>query len=284
MIRVFDIQRGSFVDGPGIRTTIFLKGCNLHCRWCHNPESWAFEPQILFYTQRCTHCGTCAAVCQHDGIVNPQKCICCGACTTACPNGARTICGRDYTESELFALAKQDLPFFKKTNGGITVSGGECMLQAKMLEKFLCMCHAAGIHTAVDTAGNVSFSEFERILPYTDLFLYDIKMMDARRHKEYTGVDNNLILDNLKKLSAHNTKIWIRVPIIRGVNDTAEEMTRIGTYLQEIHPQRIELLPYHPMGLSKYRAAFHKEAVAFSAPSAAAMAELSQRVQKEAGI
>lgn len=247
---LFDIQRNSFVDGPGIRTTVFFKGCNLKCAWCHNPESQSAKPQMMFYRDKCTGCGKCREIC-----LTPENCTLCGKCTFYCPVDARKVCGKEYTVDEVFAEIIKDKAFYENSDGGVTFSGGECMLQIDFLTEILKKCKENGIHTAVDTAGYIPFERFEKILPYTDLFLYDIKCFDNEKHKKYVGVENELILENLKKLFQANAKVWIRIPVISDVNDSAGEMQSIKTFLnQNGKPEKIELLPYHIMGENKYAA------------------------------
>ena len=195
---IFDIQRNSFVDGPGIRTTVFFKGCNLHCTWCHNPESQSAKPEMMFYKNKCTGCGKCREKCPNA----LEKCELCGKCTIYCPHDAREICGKEYTVDEVLKEILKDKTFYDNSGGGVTFSGGECMLQIDFLEEILKECKKNGIHTAVDTAGHVPFEFFERIIPYTDLFLYDVKCFDSDKHRQYTGVENQLILKNLKRLLA----------------------------------------------------------------------------------
>lgn len=247
---IFDIERNSFVDGPGIRTTVFFKGCNLKCAWCHNPESQDFKPQMMFYKDKCKGCGKCKEICPA-----PDKCTLCGKCTFYCPVDARKVCGKEYTVDEVFAEIIKDKSYYENSSGGVTFSGGECMLQIHFLCEILKKCKNAGIHTAVDTAGHIPFESFEKILPYTDLFLYDIKCFDSEKHKKYVGVGNELILENLKKLFSANAKIWIRIPIISDINDSIEEMQLIKDFLDKNGmPEKIELLPYHAMGENKYAA------------------------------
>ena len=269
---IFDIQRNSFVDGPGIRTTVFFKGCNLHCAWCHNPESQAICPQLMVYADRCQDCGKCKAVCPYGS----ESCRLCGKCVAACPHGARTICGREYTAEEVLAEVKKDMLFYKTSGGGVTFSGGECMLQMDFLAELLKKCKENGIHTAVDTAGNVPFFQFERILPDTDLFLYDIKLMDSQKHMQYTGQGNGQILENLKKLLMSGANVWVRIPVIAGVNDGAEEMQTIKAFLESCgKPEKIELLPCHAMAEYKYRA-IGKEPPPFQPPDEALMQKLNE--------
>lgn len=247
---IFDIQRNSFVDGPGIRTTVFFKGCNLRCKWCHNPESQESEKQMMFYKDKCTVCGRCREVCPNQ----LNKCVFCGKCELLCAADARKICGKEYTVDEVFSEIVKDKSFYETSEGGVTFSGGECMLQIDFLCEILEKCKENGIHTAVDTAGNVPWAYFERILKYTDLFLYDIKIFDAKKHKQYTGADNKVILDNLQKLFECGANVWIRIPVISGVNDTEEEMRKIKEFLKPYSPLKLELLCYHKMGEHKYDA------------------------------
>jgi pyruvate formate lyase activating enzyme len=246
---IFDIQRNSFVDGPGIRTTVFFKGCNLKCAWCHNPESQSAKPQMMFYKDKCTGCGKCKSVCPH----HLEQCELCGKCTLYCPVDARKVCGKEHTVDEVLKEVLKDQAFYETSGGGVTFSGGECMLQIDFLAEILKKCKENGIHTAVDTAGHIPFESFEKILPYTDLFLYDVKMFDNENHKKYVGVGNDLILENLKKLFKAGAKIWVRIPVIAEVNDSVEEMQKIKCFLDSCGaPEKVDLLPYHAMGENKY--------------------------------
>ena len=269
MAIIFDIERNSFVDGPGIRTTVFLKGCNLRCVWCHNPESQSFAPQMLYYQDKCTGCGKCQRVCP-----TPDNCTLCGRCSIFCPVDARKVCGKEYTVEKVWEEIEKDIPFYQNSGGGVTFSGGECMLQVDFLSEILKKCKENGVHTAVDTAGHVPFSSFEKVLPDTDLFLYDVKCFDCTKHEKYVGVGNERILENLQKLLAAGAKVWIRIPVIPSVNDTVEEMQEIKAFLENAGGvERVELLPYHAMGENKYRA-IGTEPVIFEAPSEEKMREL----------
>lgn len=268
----FDIQRNSFVDGPGIRTTVFFKGCNLKCAWCHNPESQSAKPQMMFYKDKCTGCGKCKSVCPY----HLEQCELCGKCTLYCPVDARMVCGKEHTVDEVLKEVLKDQAFYETSGGGVTFSGGECMLQIDFLAEILKKCKENGIHTAVDTAGHIPFESFEKILPYTDLFLYDIKIFDSQKHKQYVGVSNELILENLKKLFERKAKLWIRIPIIPDVNDSIEEIQKIKDFLKTIGTaEKIELLPYHAMGENKYRA-IGKEPQIFKTPDAENMKRLKE--------
>ena len=220
---IFDIQRNSFVDGPGIRTTVFFKGCNLKCKWCHNPESQSAKPQIMFYKDKCTGCGRCKGITEKDTEF-------------VCFNDAKQICGKEYTVEEVFNIIQKDKPFYEMSNGGVTFSGGECMLQINFLYEILKKCRENNIHTAVDTAGLVPWEYFERILTYTDLFLYDIKAFNNDVHKKFVGASNELILSNLKKLFERKAKVLIRIPVIPTVNDSSEEMGNIRRFLAPYNP------------------------------------------------
>ena len=269
---IFDIERNSYVDGPGIRTTVFFKGCNLRCAWCHNPESQSPKPQMMFYKNKCTGCGKCKEKCPN----HLESCELCGKCTIYCPRDAREICGKEYTVDEVMREILKDKVFYENSGGGVTFSGGECMLQIDFLEEILKVCMENGIHTAVDTAGHVPYEYFERILPYTNLFLYDVKCYDSEKHKKYTGVRNELILENLKKLLATGKSVWVRIPIIPTVNDTVEESQRIKAYISSCgKPEKIELLPYHAMGEHKY-AAINRESHMFPIPSKETMEDLNK--------
>ena len=248
---IFDIQRNSFVDGPGIRTTVFFKGCNLKCKWCHNPESQSSKRQMMFYKDKCTGCGKCLEVCPN----NLEKCDFCGRCELFCPADARKICGRTYSVDEVFAEVIKDKLFYDNSNGGVTFSGGECMLQIDFLCEILKKCKENGIHTAVDTAGNVPWEYFEKIMPYTDMFLYDVKCISDDLHTDGTGVSNKHILENLRGLSdKFDGSIFIRIPLIGGFNDSEDEISKINSFLKNINCDKIELLPYHAMGEHKYTA------------------------------
>ncbi len=248
---IFDIVRNSFVDGPGIRTTVFFKGCNLRCAWCHNPESQNPEPQMMFYKHKCTGCGRCTEVCPN----HMEKCELCGKCELYCPPDARKICGREMTTEEILKEIIKDKMFYDASGGGVTFSGGECMLYPDFLCEILRKSKENGIHTAVDTAGNVPWEHFEKIMPYTDMLLYDVKCANDELHKRCTGVSNKLILENLHRLSSEfKGDIIIRVPVIGGVNDSAEEVTKISDILHNIKYKSVELLPYHKMGEHKYNA------------------------------
>lgn len=275
---IFDIERNSFVDGPGIRTTVFFKGCNLRCAWCHNPESQSFSPQMMYYRDKCTGCGKCKQVCKNE------TCTLCGRCTFFCPADARKVCGKEYTVEEVFSEVVKDKAFYDNSDGGVTFSGGECMMQVDFLVEILKKCKENGIHTAVDTAGHVPFASFEKIIPYTDMFLYDVKIFDSGKHKEYVGVSNELILDNLKKLMNLGARIWVRIPVMKDINDSLEEMQKIKAFFVENGmPEKVELLPYHAMGENKYFA-IGKEVQRFRVPDENRMKQLKEIYAKNDSV
>ena len=263
---IFDIQRNSFVDGPGIRTTVFFKGCNLRCAWCHNPESQSFRKEILFYKEKCTGCGACRGLTAEDTLFR-------------CPNSAKEICGREYTVDAVAQEILKDKLFYEASGGGVTFSGGECMLQIDFLEEILKVCKHHGLHTAVDTAGHVPYAYFERIAAYTDLFLYDLKCFSPELHRQYTGEGNERILENLRRLLGAGVPLLVRIPIIPTVNDRPEELEKIRNFLAGCPrlPQ-VELLPYHALGRYKY-AALGKQAQPFSEPGPEILCQLQQIFQ-----
>ena len=246
---IFDIQRASFVDGEGVRTAIFFKGCNLKCQWCHNPEGINSQKELLFYKDKCTDCGICKDACQSKTL-----CLLCGECALACPNDAKELCGKEYTLDTLMEIIERDRPLYERTGGGVTLSGGECLLQIDFAESLLKECHKRGINTAVDTAGNVPFEYFERAFPYTCTFLFDVKCASRALHKKFTGAYNDLILENLDRLLKMQKKVLVRIPVVDGFNNTKEEMLAVFELLKGRGVQGVELLPYHSLGVHKYEA------------------------------
>ena len=245
---IFDIQRGSFVDGDGVRTTVFFKGCSLRCKWCHNPEGIGKGRQMLYYKSKCYGCQKCVQVCENQG----KECTLCGKCTAFCPADARQICGEEYSHEELLSIILRDRELYSQTGGGVTFSGGECVLQIDFLEEMLKACKKEGINTAVDTAGNVPTEYIRRILPYVDTFLYDIKCVDSELHRQFTGYSNSLILENLDYLCQSGACVVVRVPVVVGFNANDGEMNRIFELLKGKNVHRVELMPYHRLGEHKY--------------------------------
>lgn len=282
---VFDIQRFSVHDGPGIRTTVFFKGCNLRCFWCHNPESVDLLPEIMFVPQKCIGCGKCLTACKNgchaaaDGkhVFLRENCVRCGECAKTCFAKALTIAGTCKTAEEVLDEVEKDMPFYKNSGGGMTCSGGEPMLQTEFLRELLMKAKDRGISTAVDTAGNVPFENFLEVLPYTDLFLYDLKSMDDSVHREATGVVNERIKENIRKLSEAGARIWVRIPVIPGVNAEAGNMEATAELLKPLNPELVELLTFHKLGGGKYESVGRVYAAKNLEPKTKAeMAELAE--------
>lgn len=284
---VTNIQRYSIHDGDGIRTTVFFKGCPLKCRWCHNPETQSFHRQLLTNTERCTGCMSCMQVCPSGAIsikdkkavIDHNKCTACGKCVLVCLSNLREIAGKEYTVKELLTELLKDEMFYEQSGGGVTLSGGEVMcMDMDFIEALVKALHKHGIHVTIDTCGFAPYEHFERILPYVDTFLYDIKAIDQDIHKEFVGVDNTLILDNLKRLSEAGANIYIRIPTIKGVNADESSMKAVIDWLltQRIKAAQVNLLPYHDTGSSKYtRLETEYEGIMLKTPSEEEMQEFA---------
>lgn len=289
---IFNLQRYSLQDGPGIRTTAFLKGCPLHCWWCHNPESQSPEPELALQESRCTRCGECRTVCPQNAssdassgngreLEGTAPCIRCGACVAACPSEARQMIGRRMGVDEVLAEILKDRIFYDDSGGGATFSGGEPLLQPRFLVELLAACRARGIHTAVDTCGYAPEEELLAIAPLTDLFLYDLKAIDDARHREFTGVSNALILKNLKALGRVHRNIWLRMPLVPGFNDDAEGLEAAARLAAAIPGVRqLNLLPYHKAGARKWQALGKpRELPDVASPSAEALEQAAERLR-----
>lgn len=256
---VLRIERFAVHDGPGIRTTVFLKGCPLRCWWCHSPESQSVEAEPVVVAERCIRCGTCVDICAHGAIVETEAgvdllreaCEVCGECVAACPTGAREIAGRAMTVDALVGEVEKDQVFFRRSGGGVTFSGGEPLMQAGFLGEALAECRARRIHTAVETSGFAPASAIE-VAATADLVLYDLKLVDEERHRRYTGVSNRPILENLVRLAGRHRAVRVRVPLVPSVNDDAGHLEALGRFVASVGVSDLDLLPYHTAGVAKY--------------------------------
>ena len=286
---VTNIQRYALEDGPGIRTTVFLKGCPLACAWCHNPENINRQPEVVILESHCIRCGRCLLACPQtpgtitpptpgsippDALRAPADCLQCGTCADACPTGARILMGREYSRDELLDEILDDRPFFEESGGGLTLSGGEPLAQFGFIHELLTAAKAEGIHTALDTCGFAPIHQLLELLPLVNLFLYDLKVLDDDRHRECTGVSNALILDNLRTLDAHHALLWLRIPIVPGVNNDPADLEALAQFAATLKSVRqVNLLPYHRTALVKFQRLHRPYSLdAIPAPSAETMA------------
>lgn len=258
---VYNIQRYSIHDGPGIRTIVFLKGCPLRCIWCCNPESQFTSQEVIFNPMKCIGCGRCLEVCptgtaelylKEDYFGAKRLCNNCGKCVEVCPSSARELIGNYMSLDEIMKEIENDIPFYRNSGGGVTLSGGEPLIQASFVSLLLKKCQEKGINTAVETAGYVKWENFKKVIQYVDIWLYDIKHLNNKKHKELTGVGNELILENISKIAALKKEIIIRVPIISDCQDSLEEVESIAEFARSLKIKEVHLLPYHRLGESKY--------------------------------
>ncbi len=282
---IVSIQKYSIHDGDGIRTTVFFKGCLLNCWWCHNPESQNFKPELMYNKEQCSGCFTCTKVCEHNHadienniVINDRlNCTLCGKCLDYCANNAREIVGKQYSVMDIVKEVEKDSMFYESSYGGITLSGGEVMTQdMEFIVSLLKKLKRKGYNVAIDTCGHAPKENYENVLPYVDTFLYDIKLMDNEKHKKYMGKGNELILKNLEYISSQGANIYIRIPVIGGVNDSDKEIEDIINYLKDnISVSQVNLLPYHDISSSKYeRLDMIYKGKEFSIPSEERMEEL----------
>ena len=259
-----DIKRFAVHDGPGVRTTLFLKGCSLRCIWCHNPESRFMQPELAIHYSKCTCCGECAKTCSCHKIVNcvhefdRAACKACGKCESVCPAGALELFGKTITAEEAAEKLLEDKIFYE--DGGITVSGGEPLLHSAFCAELLARMKAEGIHCAVDTCGNVPWAAFEEVLPHTDMFLYDFKCFDPEKHRKLTGSRNERVLENLKKLDSTGKEIEIRMIMVPEHNMAKEDLCAAGEFLAPLkHISAVRLLAYRSLARSKFKAVGHPD-------------------------
>ena len=306
--KIFDIQGFSVHDGPGIRTTLFLKGCPLRCPWCHSPESLAFNTELNWMEIKCVgieKCGRCLNVCPHDAVssgktkaaldgsgeiqlvtVDRSKCDNCGACAKACMAKALYMCGTDYTIDEIMERLRRDVPFFNRSGGGVTISGGECLCQPVFTLGLLMRCKEEGIHTAVDTTGFVKWEIIESILPYTDVFLYDIKGIDSALHKQVVGVPNELILENARKIAASGGVFQLRIPLIPMYSDSKEVFDNIGQFCLELGGavDVVQILPYHNLGTVKWERLQTNKTIFEATPPSDDLVQMRKKQLEDIGL
>jgi pyruvate formate lyase activating enzyme len=262
---ISNIQKFCIHDGPGIRTTIFFKGCPLHCLWCHNVESISPFPEIMFFENKCIGCNRCRHVCKKNAITEdfPQKinrtlCNNCGECAQVCPGGALQLSGTEMHITELIDIVLRDAIFYKNSGGGATLSGGEPFFQFPFIEQLLQELKKRGINTCIETSGFVTGEKLKRILPLTDTLIFDIKQTDPLKHQKYTGVDNTIIMENLTEIAQSDCNLWLRLPLVPGYTDDAKNIKGIASIIRSLNNEKVklhfEVMPYHNLGIAKYKA------------------------------
>lgn len=286
---IFDIKRYAIHDGPGIRTTVFMKGCPLACRWCHNPEGIEPAPFLTYKKERCIGCAACVESCpgqalrlEPGGVVaSGAPCLTCFTCTEICPSEAREQVGRKLTALELLGEIQKDILFYDTSDGGVTFSGGEPLMQAEFLIELLKLCGNEHIHRTVDTSGYASSKAIMSVAQHTDLFLYDLKIMDSKKHKKYTGVSNQPILNNLRHLAQKQVDLIIRIPLIPGVNDDVANLDRTGSFIKDLaRAKKVHILPYHGFQEAKYaRFEMHHMTGNIPLPTAAMLDRAKKRLE-----
>lgn len=287
---LFDIKRYALHDGPGIRTTVFFKGCPLRCAWCHNPEGQSPFSELMVKPSRClADCYLCLERCPEAAVsksgdilrVDRQKCRTCGACAEACPAEALVLIGRRVTASQAAAEIFKDEVFYRQSGGGVTFSGGEPVMQTSFLEELLEECHRREVHTTVDTSGHVPWPSLASVQSKVHLFLYDLKLMDEDRHRDLTGVTNLIILENLKRLVQGGSRVVVRLPLIKGLNDDRDNIEATAEFLRGLGGvERVDLLSYHALGRAKYeRLDRPQPAGEYAAPSRRELERIKNRIQ-----
>jgi len=259
--RITSLQRMSMHDGPGIRTVVFMKGCNMRCKWCHNPETWLAKSQMQYIEEKCIHCQTCLISCSKQAIevvdgrisIDYSRCSACGTCAENCPTKALSMVGETISTNELLGRIEKDIPYFRTSEGGITLSGGEPLLQKEFVKEFMKLCREKEIHIAIETNLSASWETIEELLPLVNLWMCDLKLYDTDKHQHWTGIGNESILQNIRKMGERKIPMIVRTPVIPRVNDTEEEIEKICRFLAPFADSiSYELLGFHTLGFQKY--------------------------------